>query len=484
MDVLLLVLLGALEWVSRIAALLIVPRRRLPTAGMAWILFILFLPIVGWLGFFVLGNYKLPKRRRELQERSNASIDALLAQLRARKGLFSKVVDPTVHPKWQSVVELTHAYSRFPSFAGNTLKTLDEYDDIIQRICDDIDSAKQSVYVEYYIFTHDSATAPLIDALARAKQRGLEVRVLYDSWGSRKYKGRKAMIQAFESAEIPYRAMLPLQLPGRGYVRPDLRNHRKIVTIDGLVGYTGSQNLVERHYERKDDIYYDELVVRVTGPIVGELSALFETDWAAEGGKRLEHAKLAKQATYKLPGAAMQVLPSGPGYPDENNLRVFTHIFHLAEKSLTIVNPYFVPPESMLSAIVTAAQRGVSVTMINSASIDQWMVGYAQRSYYDALLQAGVKIYLYPSPVFLHSKFFVADDEMVVVGSSNMDMRSFELDSELSLLSYDKTVANNMNAVAAKYRKKSSELTLQEWQKRSHGQQLIENFARLTSALQ
>lgn len=484
MDWLPVSLVFILEWASRIAALLIVPRRRLPTAGMAWLLFIFFIPLLGWIGFLILGNYKLPKQRRELQLRSNEVIDGILAELHARKGLYAKIVDPPVNPKWQSVVDLTYAYSRFPSLSGNTLSVIDEYDEIIDRICKDIDAATQQVYVEYYIFTLDTATQPLIDALARAKQRGIDVRVLYDSWGSRKYTGRKAMIAAFEAADIPYRAMLPLQLPGRGYVRPDLRNHRKIVTIDGSIGYTGSQNLIERHYERKDEIYYDELVVRVTGPIVGELSALFETDWQAEGGEELHHIVPLTPSVRQSSGSAMQVLPSGPGYPDENNLKIFTHIFHLAEKSLVIVNPYFIPPESMVSALITAAHRGVHVTMINSASIDQVMVGYAQRSYYDTLLQAGVEIYLYKAPVFLHSKFMVVDDELVVVGSSNMDMRSFELDSELSLLCYDKTIAKQMTKAAKMYQKRSSKLTLKEWRKRPISKQFIENITRLTSALQ
>ncbi|GMA35067.1 phospholipase D-like domain-containing protein [Demequina litorisediminis] len=157
---------------------------------------------------------------------------------------------------------------------------------------------------------------------------------------------------------------------------------------------------------------------------------------------------------------------------------------HLAKTDIVIVNPYFVPSEALLEAIVSAAHRGVRVSMINSEAMDQWMIGYAQRSYYGVLLEAGVEIYLYKAPTLLHSKYIVVDGEVAIVGSSNMDMRSFELNSELSLISYDEAVAKQMTAITATYQAASNRLTLDAWRQRPRYRRTLENITRLTSAIQ
>ncbi|WP_084079043.1 cardiolipin synthase [Demequina sp. NBRC 110057] len=465
-----------------VLAVAVIPPRRRPTAGMAWILLIVILPIPGWLAFLLLGHYKLPRSRRDVQARINATIDAQVVE--AKKQMGDGVIDAAVSPTYRSVERLATGYGRLPVMAGNSVEILTDYGASLDAIVRDIDSARQAVWVEYYAMTLDSATRPFFEALAAAKRRGVDVRVLYDTWGSRSYDGKKPMLEFLESAGIAYRAILPLRLPGTGYVRPDLRNHRKIVVVDNAIGFTGSQNMIDRTYHRKDDIYYDELVVRASGPIALELATLFMTDWVSEGGSFDDPIRPMSADPSALPGASMQVLPSGPGFDGENNLAVFTHLLHLARTDIAIVNPYFVPSEALLEAIISAAHRGVRVRMINSEAMDQWMIGYAQRSYYGVLLEAGVEIYLYRAPTLLHSKYIVVDGEVAIVGSSNMDMRSFELNSELSLICYDEAVAREMTAITATYQAASNRLTLDAWRQRPRYRRTLESITRLTSAIQ
>lgn len=468
------------EWILRLVALFVVPRRRHPSAGAAWLLFIFLIPPLGWALFAVLGNYKLPRRQMQIQSMINQQTDAQIAELEDDP-VLRDIIEPPVAPVQRSTSALARRLGKLPALSGNSLELLMEYDDAFARMAADIDAAKEYVYVQYYIATFDDSTQPVFEALARAAGRGVEVRFLYDAWGSRKYRRKKAMLEYLRQHDIEPRSMLPLQWPGRNYVRPDLRNHRKIVAIDGEVGYTGSQNLIDRQYERSDTISYDELVVRVSGPVSLELTALVASDWMLETGEVLGSDD---EISKRTGGAVLQVLPSGPGFVHENNLQVFTHAIHQAEHEITIVNPYFVPPESLLSALIGAAQRGVRVRMINSAAIDQWMVARAQRSYYETLLAAGIEIYLYRRPKFLHSKFMIIDDTLSIVGSSNLDMRSFELTAELSLLAYDKNTISQLADAAETYLSQSDRLTNEAWQQRPPIEKILESLARLTSSLQ
>jgi len=178
------------------------------------------------------------------------------------------------------------------------------------------------------------------------------------------------------------------------------------------------------------------------------------------------------------------VVPSGPGYTTENNLRMFLSLIYGATEKVILTSPYFVPDEAMVYAITTACQRGLEVQLFVSEIGDQGLVYHAQRSYYDDLLEAGVKIFLYPAPYILHSKHFSIDDDVAVLGSSNMDMRSFGLNYEVSMMLLGGDVVSRMRKVEDGYRSLSRELSLEEWTGRSMGKKYMDNLMRLTAALQ
>lgn len=474
-----------IDWIIRIGALFIVPRNRKPSSGTAWLMVIFLFPIGGIILFLILGSPKLPKARREIQKTLTDIINKTFDQFLENHD-SQKMLHADIPSKYLPTSRMGDNLTGMPVLGGNKIEVLPEYNNVIDHIVKDIDLAQHYVHLEYFIIVLDEITEPVFAALARAVQRGVTARVMYDSFSTKRYKGFKQMIARLKADGVQVQAMLPLRLPGQGYVRPDLRNHRKLVVIDGQTGYTGSLNLVQRDYHRKDDIYYDELVVRVQGPAVLELAAVFLSDWFSETGVLITPKELGtKPSDVVAAGTSLvQILPSGPGYEDENNLKLFTDLIHLAKKQITIVNPYFVPDEALMTAIIIAVHRGVKVTMINSEAIDQLFVAHAQRSFYEQLLTAGVNIHLYNGPILLHSKFMTIDDDVATIGSSNMDIRSFLLNLEITLICYDPATVKTLLSVEANYLKHSKQVHLKDWQKRPRRKVLLDNLARLTSALQ
>ena len=334
----------------------------------------------------------------------------------------------------------------------------------------------------------DRTTEPFFDALGEAAARGVTVRVLLDHIASMRVTGYKQTLRRLTDMGVQWHLMLPVQ-PFKGkYQRPDLRNHRKILVVDGEVAFMGSQNIIDRSYNKKSNerrgLKWKELVARVEGPIVSGLDAIFSSDWYLETGEVI----VTEIPAFDQPGEKQnldcQVVPSGPGFRNENNLKLFLSLLYAAKERIIITSPYFVPDESMLYAISGATQRGVHVELFVSEIGDQALVYHAQRSYYEALLRTGVRIYLYPPPYILHSKHFSIDDDVAVIGSSNMDIRSFELNAEISLLVRGRSFVEEMREVEAGYRSVSRELSLDEWLQQPLRSTVLDNLARLTSALQ
>jgi len=230
---------------------------------------------------------------------------------------------------------------------------------------------------------------------------------------------------------------------------------------------------------------WQELMTRLTGPVVAGVNTVFLSDWLIETGERLtEHVPAPQVAHSSSPDALLcQVVPSGPGYPTENNLRLFLSLIYGATEKVILTSPYFVPDEAMVYAITTACQRGLEVQLFVSEIGDQGLVYHAQRSYYSALLEAGVRIFLYPAPYILHAKHFSIDDDIAVIGSSNMDIRSFSLNMESSLLVRGSSFVRGMREVEQHYRDVGRELTLEEWNRQPAKATFLDGVARLTSAV-
>jgi cardiolipin synthase len=473
------------EWTIRLGAFFIVPRNRKPTAAMSWLMLIMLEPVVGLAAFLLIGSPRLSRKRRNMQTVMDQVITTAVEEASSALSL-SQHVHFEVPERFQPFVDLNTNLGRMPAFSGNKVELLSDYHATIASIVKDIHAARDFVHIEFYIVTYDDCTEELFTALSQAIKRGVKVRVMLDAIGSWWIPNHRQTKKKLTEVGADWHLMLPIGLPGRNFNRPDLRNHRKILVIDGQIGYTGSQNLVRRNYHRKDALYYDELMVRAQGPIVAQLHSTFMTDWYSETSILLSQKAFPEIKLNAGPAGSTlaQLLPSGPGYDNENNLKLFNSLFYAAFKKITIVNPYFVPDSSLLTAITSAAQRGVEVIMINSEIMDQKLVGHAQRSYYEQLLEAGVKVYLYKYPILLHSKFITIDDDIAVVGSSNLDIRSFQLNLEVSLMIYDPDVVRKLHLLEETYLGKSEALDLAKWQLRPIGNRILDNLARLTASLQ
>src|SRR5512135_706531 len=478
-------LLGILGCILALVMLFVLPVNRKPSSATAWLLLIFILPYFGLILFLLLGSPKLPKWRRAEQRNMSERISKVFAEAKAQPEL-APIVDPEILPRYEPFVKLNANLASMPAIGGNAIELLPEYNAVFARIAQDIDSAQRFVHIEYFATSRDDETEAIFAAMDRAASRGVKVRVLMDHLGSRKYPNFKEMQERLTAAGIEHHISLPLHWFGKKYTRIDLRNHRKIVVIDGHIGYTGSQNLIKRNYFRKDAIYYDELVARITGPVVSELEAAFATDWYCESGILLTR-QTAPEVTIDLKAAGdvlCQIVPSGSGFEDENNLKLFTALIHAAQHKLVITNPYFVPDDALMTALTSAAQRGVDVTLVNSEASDQFLVSHAERSYYEQVLKAGVKIYRYKDPILLHSKHITVDDDIAVIGSSNMDIRSFILNLEVTLICYDPQVVTALRQVEAANLSRCNAIHLEEWKTRSTKEKFYENISRLTAALQ
>jgi len=477
-----LVVALAVDFTIRVVAVIVVPRNRRPTSGMAWLLAIFFIPYLGALLFLLIGYRTLPKKRLEMQEEINQFI------LDSTEGI-EQVRRDHVWPPWlDSVVELNRNLGSMPLVGGNQARLLGNYEGTLAEMVADIDTARKYVHVEFYILSLDKTTAPFFDALERAVKRGVTVRVLMDHIQSMRKPGYRKTLRRLTESGVKWELLLPLQPLKGKWQRPDLRNHRKLVIVDGRVGYMGSQNIIDRSYNMPGNIRrglkWKDLMTRLEGPIVSGLNAIFITDWYGETGDLLTRDIEPADAEVVPHSLDCQVVPSGPGFEGENNLRLFLALLYYAQERIIITSPYFVPDESIMYAVTTATQRGLHVELFVSEVGDQALVYHAQRSYYEELLRAGVIIYLYKAPYVLHAKHFTIDDEVAVIGSSNMDMRSFSLNFEVSLMVRGRSFVRELRAVEDGYRADSRRLTLDEWMKQPLRSTVLDNLARLTSAVQ
>lgn len=477
------ILIAALvDLAIRIAAIIVVPRRRRPTAAMAWLLAIYFIPWIGVFLFLMIGSPRLPRARRRKQDEINAYIrDATLHRELGNPG--------TDAPDWfSSLVTLNRNLGALPLTGGNAARLYPGYEDSIEAMAEAVRGATSYVHVEFYIFQADATTEVFFRALEEAAARGVTVRVLLDHWANRSKPYYRQTRRRLDAMGAAWHLMLPVQPLKGKYQRPDLRNHRKLLVVDGRVAFTGSQNLTDSTYNLPVNIrrglHWVDLMVRVEGPVVSGVNAVFLGDWYSETDEVLIEA-LGPAGSVECPGTLeAQIVPSGPGFEFQNNLKLFMGLLYAAQERIIIVSPYFIPDEGLLLAITTACQRGLRVELFVSEEGDQAMVYHAQRSYYEDLLRAGVRIWMYERPFILHSKSMTIDDHVAIIGSSNMDMRSFGLNQEISMLVRGEEFVTQLRAVEDDYRAASRELTLEEWLRQPLRSTVLDNLARLTSALQ
>lgn len=476
--------LGAVvEYAIKLVAIGIVPENRRPSSSTAWLLLILMVPVVGFPLYWLLGSPYVKGRRQRVQSEATALLTQSLAHLKTVPG----GVDPS--PGLTSVLTMNRRLTGLPCVTGETAGLYGDTDEAYAAMAAAVHQAEEYVYVEFYIMAWDATTDHFFGALAEAVQRGVSVRLLLDHIGSRRYPGWRQFTRRLTEAGIEWHLMMPIDLLRGRWRRPDLRNHRKLLVVDGKVAFIGSHNVIDPSYGSDRNVRlgraWKDLSLRVTGQIVPSIEVVFATDWYTETGQVLPPHPSHGHAGHVNGGPtnAMQIVPSGPGFPSEPNLRMFSTLINQATRKVSITSPYFVPDEYLLGAITSAAFRGVRVDLFVGEEADQFIVGHAQRSYYTALLEAGVNIHLYPKPMVLHSKYLTIDDSIAMIGSSNLDYRSFALDYEITLLAFGGDLVDQLTANDEEYLAVSHELTIEQWRQQPWHKRYLDNVCRLASAV-
>jgi cardiolipin synthase len=372
-----------------------------------------------------------------------------------------------------------------PTVRGSSFRMYNDTQEILGALVSDVDAARTSVLMEFYIWNEGGAADQVLEAVIRAAKRGVSCRLLVDALGARPWwKGGQP--QRLRNAGVEVQHALPVGVFRTFVGRTDLRVHRKIVVVDGDVAWTGSMNLVDPRFFKQDSGVGEwvDAMVRLEGAVVAPLAATMIGDWILETGEPF--GALIESAGLRLVApngpADIQVIPSGPGQTDDGLLQMVLALINAARDELILTTPYLVPDESLLRAIRGAAGRGVKVSLIVPEKVDSFLTRYASRSYYTDLLDVGVDIYLFRGGL-LHTKSITVDGSLSMFGTVNLDMRSLWLNYEVSLFVYEAEFANDLRALQQTYIADSDLVDPEVWGSRSFKERFLENTLRLVSPI-
>ncbi len=462
------------SWGIRLLMLYRIPRKHPPAASMAWLLVVFFWPWPGLLVYLAIGTNVLPKKRLQRHRTLMEHLQKVHENIRE----FCCCTPDELPRDLGDMAELASNLGHMFLVRGNRARAFDKAEDFVISLVKDIDAARSQVHLLYYILVEDALGKQVTQALTRAAQRGVHCRLLVDSVGSSKFLRRGAKALREEGVEVV--GALPVGIFRMLVSRFDLRNHRKIAVIDGTVGYSGSHNVVDSSYGHKD-LRWEDISLRLEGPVVSQLQTIFLDDWYVDTEEFLEDAA-AFPPQLQEGRVIMQTVPSGPSYTTENYQRLIVAALYGARKRVVITTPYLVPDEAFLQGMEVAVLRGVTVQLIVPRRSDQFFVGNAGRAYFDELLKMGVEIYLFEKDL-LHAKTMTVDEDLSFFGSSNFDIRSFSLNFEVNHLLYGREVTRALREKQEVYMGSSTRLTEDAWGQRSFLSELVQGTAKLLSPL-
>lgn len=503
----------------------IVSVQRNTGVAIAWVAILYVLPLVGLFAYILVGEPMIGSRYRKRMEAAQLLID----DMAKRERLVFDQGQNLVAPHYQGVSHIGIRGTGFGIFSGHQMQLLTSPEVIFERLIDDINSAERTILMEFYIVYPKGLVLAVLEALMAAAGRGVECHLLVDSVGSFNFFNSACHRKLTDSGVVVHQS-LPVGLFKTLFKRADLRNHRKIVVIDEFIGYTGSFNLVDPKFFKQDkDVgqWIDVMIRSVSHESISIATAMAKvvvTDISAESNDNLNALqKRVSSYTRKLyvmhptindinrrvrvlsdakmtqiapapTGAVLvpsmpvvdnvtaQLIPSAPHLTSHVIYNTLVSIIHRANKRIQITTPYFVPDEALCGALVSAAKRGLEVTLIIPEKVDSFLVQHASQAYYQELLEAGVTIALFKAGL-LHTKTVVIDDDYCLFGTVNIDMRSFYLNMEVSLAIYTKEMVQQIADCQDIYLQNCRFLGLEEWRQRSAAKDLFDNVIRLMSPL-
>lgn len=430
-----LVLIYALIQIVFIVRVLLRPHRD-PSSRVAWIAVILALPVVGLIAYLLLGETSIGRKRTEQLNKVIADLPALSSL----PGHDAPNIQPKFHDRFTPLFKVGASISGFHPVGGNHAELMADSNSAIDQMVADIDAATDHVHLLFYIWMPDNNGTKIAQALIRAVARGVACRAMVDDLGSRLLI-KSELWKQMSAAGVTLARALKIGNPLKRIVsgRIDLRNHRKILVIDNEITYCGSQNCADPEFLTKAKYApWVDAVMRFTGPVVRQNQQLFASDWSTYQKEDLTPI-LTQPISPPATGFTAQVIGTGPAARAAATPELFASLLYSARDKVVITTPYYVPVDTLQSAICAAANRGVDVSLILPARNDDFAVGATCKGYYEDLLIAGVSLFEY-QPGLLHTKSMTVDDEVTLIGSANMDRRSFDLNFENNILLSDPEV--------------------------------------------
>ena len=452
---------------------------RSATKTMAYLLLILFIPIGGII-FYILFGINFWKTK--LYSRKSLDDEKMLNRLKKEMEIYVK---ETISPLDLSIENnrelavMVEKELRSPLTRRNKVKLLLNGEEKFPEVLEAIRNAKHHIHIEYYIYEWDEIGEQVAELLIQKANEGVKVRFIYDDFGSPNIKKkieermRKAGIEIYPFQKVHFYLLAN---------RLNYRNHRKIIVIDGKIGFTGGINVSDKYINNgSHKLFWRDTHLRIDGPGVFYLQYLFLADWNFCTGKILAPEKFH----FSVPADSkddcfLQVAASGPDSVQPSILFSLLQAIYLARKEILITTPYFIPGDSILQALRIAALSGLSVKLLVPGVADSRLVNAASKSYYEDLLCAGVDIYMYQKG-FVHAKTLVADGNLSIIGTANMDLRSFELNFEVNVMLYDRKFSEQLRAVFFKDLEDAEKIDRDAWCQRPAYKQLPERIARLFS---
>ncbi|CDF79750.1 cardiolipin synthetase [Formosa agariphila KMM 3901] len=456
------------------------------TKTLSYLLLVVFVPFFGIIFYFSFGmNY----RTRKIYSKKLFSNIKFERQLEVQLKHYTQKIIKNKGELLESNKRLIHLLFTeisSPLTNKNEVDVLLNGEQKFPEVFKAIEAAKYHIHIEYYIFTDDTIGRKIEALLIKKAKEGVKIKFMYDDFGSSSI--RKSLVYRLRDAGIeayPFYKVKLIYLANR----MNYRNHRKIIVIDGRVGFVGGINVSDRYINNNNNIepstYWRDTHLKIQGPAVWYLQYLFLCDWNFCANCEIEpqaHLFPDLDTFETKSNIAVQIAASGPDSETPTILYSLLQAISLAEREIQITTPYFVPNESIMDALCIASMSGVKVKLLVPRSSDSRIVNAAASSYYEKLLQSGVEIYRY-NKGFIHAKTMAIDDEIAIVGSANMDMRSFDLNFEVNAIVYDKGVNKQLKEAFNTDLKDADQIDLERWQTRTWYHELTEKVARLLSPL-
>ena len=449
------------------------------TKTIAYLFLCVFLPVFGIIFYLAFGiNYW----KNKLYSKKMNENDKMLNELKKKIPEYAKcTLDPADIAKDDNaeLAAMLLKDLRSPLTRNNRVKLLINGEEKFPELLKCLQHAKHHIHIEYYIFEQDEIGTAIIEILIEKAKQGVQVKFIYDDFGSPSIKKKvERKMQAAGIEVYPFSKVIFYLLANR----INYRNHRKIVVIDGQTGFVGGINVNDKYINNgKQKLYWRDTHIRIDGPGVYYLQYLFITDWNFCCPKKLKpEDEFFTPCDDIKEGALVQIAGSGPDSVEPSILFSVLEAINLAKEEILIATPYFIPGDSIANALRIAALGGVNVKLLVPEKSDSRIVNAASKAHYDDLLQAGVEIYLYRKG-FVHAKTMITDSKLSMVGTANMDHRSFELNFEVNAIIYDEPFAGKLRKAFAEDIKHAKKLDAKRWYKRSLLMQFPEKVARLLS---